>query len=40
VNQFSVHDDGHWFGFVDVIAINIEQILIQNNQVGLFANLD
>jgi len=40
MNKFSVHDDCSRFGFVDVIAINVEQILIQNNQVGLFTNLD
>ena len=40
VNQFSVHDHSNRFGLVDVIAVNVKQVLIQNNQVGLFANLD
>ena len=40
VNQLPVHDDCNRFAFVDVIAINVEQILIQDNQVGLFTNLD
>lgn len=40
VHQFSIQDRRNRFYFVDLVATHFEQVLVQDNQVGLFANLD
>jgi len=40
VHQFSIEDRRNRFYFVDLVATHFEQVLVQDNQVGLFANLD
>jgi len=40
VHEFSVHDHRNRSGFVDVIATHLEQVLVQDDQVGLLAHFD
>ena len=40
VNNLSIHDRHLNFGFVNVVSVDRENILIENNEVSFFANFE